>query len=144
MADVAVLPPSCVVTVIVAFPADTAVTSPLAFTVATAVLFELHVTFLLVALAGRTVAVNCCVAPIEIEADVGDTDTLSTGTLHELTVTCAVAVKPPSCVVTVMLAVPAATPVTTPEALTVATEGLFDDHDTFLFVAFEGATFAVN
>ena len=45
MVDVAVLDPSCVVTVIVAVPTDTPVTSPVALTVATAVLLLLQVTF---------------------------------------------------------------------------------------------------
>ena len=45
MVDVAVLEPSCVVTVIVAVPTDTPVTSPVALTVATAVLLLLQVTF---------------------------------------------------------------------------------------------------
>ena len=43
-AQTAVLAPSTVVTVILAEPAATAVTKPLALTVATAVLLELHVT----------------------------------------------------------------------------------------------------
>jgi hypothetical protein len=44
-AHVAVKPPSVVVTVIVALPADTAVTRPLELTVATPSALELHVTF---------------------------------------------------------------------------------------------------
>ncbi len=45
MVDVAVLDPSCVVTVIVAVPTDTPVTSPVGLTMATAVLLLLQVTF---------------------------------------------------------------------------------------------------
>ena len=45
MADVAVLFPSTVLTVIVVVPAETAETNPDAFTVATAVLLEVQVTF---------------------------------------------------------------------------------------------------
>ena len=45
MTEVAVLEPSCVVTVIVAVPTLTPVTSPVALTVATAVLLLLQVTF---------------------------------------------------------------------------------------------------
>ena len=72
IAHVAVKPPSCVVTVIVADPAPTPVTRPVEFTVATAVLDELQVTVLFVALAGRTVEVSCCVPPKFIVAvDVG-------------------------------------------------------------------------
>src|SRR5687767_5578428 len=63
IADVAVLPPSCVVTVIVALPAATPVTRPLLLTVATEELLVDHVTVLFVALEGDTVAVNCCVEP---------------------------------------------------------------------------------
>jgi hypothetical protein len=58
----AVLPPSTVLTVMVAFPAPTAVTTPL-FTVATPVLLLDHVTFLFVAFVGVTVAVRVAVAP---------------------------------------------------------------------------------
>ena len=46
----------------VALPTDTAAIVPFS-TIATAVLFELHLTFLFVASAGETVAVNFAVAP---------------------------------------------------------------------------------
>jgi hypothetical protein len=62
-AQVAVLAPSTVVTVMVAEPAATAVTTPVELTVATLVLLLLQVTFLLVALAGDTVAVRVAVCP---------------------------------------------------------------------------------
>ena len=52
MALVAVLPPSWVVTVMVALPRATPVTSPVLLTVATNVLFELQLTVLLVAFEG--------------------------------------------------------------------------------------------
>ena len=55
---------SCAAAVIVAAPADTAVTTPLLLTVATPLLLELHVTFLLVAFDGDTVAVSGNVSPI--------------------------------------------------------------------------------
>ncbi len=80
MALVAVLAPSAVVTVIVAVPAEIPETKPVAFTVATAELLELHVTFLFVALPGATVAVNCVADPAAIEAEVGLTLTPVTGT----------------------------------------------------------------
>lgn len=54
-----------------------------------------------------------------------------------------VSVNPPSCVVTVITADPADTPVTTPFE-TVATEELLVDHETVLFVAFDGATVSVS
>ena len=58
-AQVSVKPPSAVVAVMVAEPAATAVTRPVVLlTVAAAVLLEDHVTFLLVAVAGTTVAVS--------------------------------------------------------------------------------------
>ena len=116
---VAVLEPSCVVTVMVAVPTDTPVTSPLALTVATAVLLLLQVTFWFVAFAGVMVELSCCVPPIRTEAEVGDT--LTPVTSIGLTVMTEVAVLAPSAVVTVMVAVPTDTPVTRPVALTVAT-----------------------
>jgi hypothetical protein len=72
---VAVLLPSWVVTVIVADPPPTAVTSPVVFTVATDVLLDDHVTFLFVAFAGVTVAVSCIVAFTFTVDDVGVTET---------------------------------------------------------------------
>ena len=65
------------------------------------------------------VAFNCCVPPINIEAVVGLTVTPVTSI--GLTVITEVAVLEPSCVVTVIVAVPTLTPVTSPVALTVAT-----------------------
>ena len=56
--QVAVFPPSTVVTVIVAVPAATPVTTPAADTVAIFVLLDDQVTFLLVAFGGATVAVS--------------------------------------------------------------------------------------
>ena len=60
----AVFPPSTVVTVIVAVPAATPVTSPDEFTVAIAFEEDDQVTDLLSAFAGRTVAVSVSVPPI--------------------------------------------------------------------------------
>lgn len=80
MADVAVLAPSAVFTVMVAVPAATAVTKPVALTVATAVLLLVQVTLVLEALAGAMVAVSCCVNPAAIFAVVGDTLTPVTAT----------------------------------------------------------------
>jgi hypothetical protein len=53
--------PSTVFTVIVAVPSTLAVTAPVSETVVTEVLSLDQVTVLFVALAGKTVAVNCCV-----------------------------------------------------------------------------------
>ncbi len=55
--------PSSALQVIVALPADLAVTSPLLLTVATDVLEELQLTLLSVALLGKTVALSCFVPP---------------------------------------------------------------------------------
>ena len=78
---VAVKPPSWVLTVMVAVPLATPVTSPVELTVATEVLPDVQVTVLLVALAGATVAVNCCMPPGLSDTVVGDTDTPVTGTV---------------------------------------------------------------
>ena len=58
IAEVAVFPPSAVVTVIVAAPLAFPVTKPVELTVATEVLLDDQLTVLLVALDGATVAVN--------------------------------------------------------------------------------------
>jgi hypothetical protein len=116
---VAVLEPSAVVTVIVAVPTDKPVTRPVALTVATAVLLLLQVTFWFVAFAGVIVELSCCVPPINMEAVVGLT--VTPVTRIGLTVMTEVAVKLPSAVVTVIVAVPTDTPVTRPVELTVAT-----------------------
>ena len=90
----------------------------------------------MVAFAGAIVEVNCCVPPIRIEAVVGDT--LTPVTRIGLTVMTEVAVKLPSAVVTVIVAVPTDTPVTRPVELTVATAVLLLLQVTFWFVAFAG------
>src|SRR3989449_1690072 len=111
------------VAVIVAAPAATPVTSPLPFTVATAVLSLAHVTVRPasgVPLASSGVAVSCTVNPACTEGAGGLTITDATGT--KITVTAAVPLCPS--LVAVMVAEPAATPVTRPLPLTVATAGL--------------------
>jgi hypothetical protein len=60
---VAVNPPSTVFTVMIDEPAVTPVTKPAELTVAIAVLLDVHVTLLFVALEGATVAVNVVVEP---------------------------------------------------------------------------------
>ena len=69
------------VTVIVAEPTATPVTTPAALTVATLVLLELQVTFLLEALLGDTVGVSVVVPPTAIDALIGNTVTPVTGTV---------------------------------------------------------------
>ena len=137
-AQLAVNPPSVVVTVIVAVPADFAVTTPDVETVATAVLLDDHVTDLFVALEGEIEAVRDDVSPTAIDRDVLLMETPVTGTAVDVTVTIQLAVNPPSVVVTVIVAVPADFAVTTPDFDTVATVVLLDDHVTDLSVALEG------
>ena len=125
----------------VAVPADTPVTRPVLFTVATRVLFELQVTVLFVAFEGKTVAVSCCVAFTETVAVAGITLTPVIGTVTVMTL---VAIFPPSCVVTVMVALPCARPVTRPVLFTVATDVLSELQVTVLLVASNGKTVAVS
>jgi hypothetical protein len=143
--QVAVLSLSSVFTVMVALPVDTALTTPFADTVATEILLLLHVIALLVASAGWTVAVNVSEAPTSRESVFLFRDTPVTGivVLPLVTVTAQVAVLLPSCVVTVIVALPADTAVTTP-FVTVATEEALLLHVTLLFVAFAGKTVTVN
>src|SRR5437763_566458 len=117
------------VAVIVAVPAALPVTSPLALTVATAVL-------LLPQLTGRPdnglplasfgVAVSCTVWPTGTDAVLGLTVTDATGTV--LTVIAAVPLFPS--LVAVSVAAPTATPVACPAPFTVATAGLLLDQVT--------------
>ena len=142
--QVAFLPPSFVVTVMVAEPAAFAVTTPELETEATVELLEDQVTLLFVAFEGVTVATRDWVSPSFIVRDVMFRLTPVTETVAALTVTEQVAVLPPSFVVTEIVAVPAFFAVTTPLEETVATVVLFEDHVTFLFDAFEGATVATS
>jgi len=137
----AVLPPSAVVTVIVAVPTLTPVTKP-PVTVATAVLLLLHVTFLFAALAGVIAELSSSVLPTKMPVDVLFKITPLTAT--GLTVTVQEAVLPPSTVVTVIDAVPTLTPLTTPLVDTVATAVLLLLHVTFWFVALAGVIAAVR
>jgi len=142
MTLVAIRPPSAVLTVMVAVPDLTPVIRPVSLTVATEESLELQVTFLLEAVAGATVAVNCCVRPIFTFAVAGAKVTPVTGITF--TVTLAVAVSPPSFVAADMTALPPAIPLTNPVTLTVATEVLLEIHTTLLSVAFAGTTVALS
>jgi len=143
MALVAVCNPSTVVTVIVAVPGATAVTTPAVLTVAIAALLVPHVTFRLVAFAGSTVGTRAVVAPTTRLAADGATTTLVTKIAGAAsTCTVLVAVCKPSAVVTIMVAVPGATPVTTPAVDTVATAGLVVFQATARLVALAGCTVA--
>src|SRR6267378_759825 len=117
------------VAVIVAVPAPTPLTSLLPLTVATAVLRLAQVTTRPVSglpLASFGVAVSCTLAPTGTLAVAGLTATDATGTF--VTVTVAVPLWPS--LVAVIVAVPAATPLTRPLPLTVATAVLLLAHVT--------------
>ena len=142
--QVAYFPWSLVITVIVAEPAALAVTTPSDETVATDVFPEYQETDLSVALEGVTVAVKDWVSPTVMDRDVLFRLTPVTGTIGADTVTEHVAFFPPSFVVTVIVADPAAFAVTTPELETVATDVLLEDQVTDLSVALAGDTVAVS
>ena len=76
------MPPSAVVTVMMVVPAPTAVTLPVASTVATAEALLLHVTFWLAASVGVMVAVRGFAAALGQGRSVLFSDTLSTGRLR--------------------------------------------------------------
>ena len=107
---VATFPPSCVVTVIIASPPCFAVITPL-LTVTLLLSLLLHVTFLFIAFSGVIVAVKVCVVPLAIVMLLLFSITPWTASP---TVTLQLAVWFPSWVVTVIIAVPAFTAVTTP------------------------------
>jgi len=127
--------------VIVAVPGATPVTTPAVVTVATAGLLLIHVTVLLLALAGNTVAMSVSLPPTPIE--VVDLFKVMPVGLINTTVTTQVADNPLK-VVPVMVAVPADTPVTTPAVVTVATPGALLTQVTVLFNALAGVMVAVN
>jgi hypothetical protein len=117
------------VAVIIAVPAATAVTRPLADTDATVGALDVHA----IVRPGSVppaesfgVALSCNVWPIPMLPDAGDTCTVATGTMK--TVIGAVALL--LSLVAVIVPVPAATPETSPEVLTVATLVLLLDHVT--------------
>jgi hypothetical protein len=117
------------VAVIVAEPATTPLTSPLAFTVATEVLLLDHVIVRPVSglpLTSFGVAVSWTVCPATTVADAGLTVTEATGTL--VTVIAAVPLLPS--LAAVIVADPAALLVTNPPVFTLATEGLLLDQVT--------------
>ena len=109
MLHVACFPlPSFALHVMVAVPADFAVTSPVDETVATEVSSDVQPTFLLVAELGLTVALSCVVFPTYREAEVLFNVMLVTYTVADSTVTLQVAYFPlPSAARQVMVAVPA-------------------------------------
>jgi hypothetical protein len=139
---VAVFPPSSVFTVIVAVPAELPVTTPTELTIATTVLLLDHLTALLVAFDGATIAVSVSEEPASIVNAV--LPRLTPVTAMGVTVTLHIAAFPPSAVFAVIVAVPTVFPVTTPPKSTVAIDELPLDHVTVLFSAFDGATVALS
>ena len=115
---------------IVAVPTATAVTTPDADTVATALSDDVHVTVAPLIVAPfwyLTVAVSCCVDPSDVKFKlVGDNTTVVA--IGTVTVTVAVALAAPD--VAVIVAVPLAIDVTPPDAETVAPEALDVVHAT--------------
>jgi hypothetical protein len=122
------------VAVIVAEPAATPVTTPLAFTVAAAELFVDQVTVwpvMVLPFWSLTVAVSVVLAPAWIETEGGETVTVvTTGVGGGTAVTVIAAVPDFPELVAVIVADPAATPDTTPLALTVAAAVLLLDQVT--------------
>jgi len=136
-----VLLPSAVVTLIVAVPTFLAVITPPVDTSATVVLLLFHDKFWFVALEGVIAAVRSSVPPTTRLTDVLLSETSVTGTTTLLTVTVQDSVLLPLTVVTVIVAVPALTAVTTPSD-TVATAVSLLLHVIFLFVALSGSIIA--
>lgn len=114
-----------------AVPRATADTRPAEVTVATLWSLELHTRLLLVAEAGRTVGYRVVVAPGCMLSELEERVTPDTGTMA-VTVTVLVAIFEPSAWDEAMMtAEPAATPVTRPCGLTVATAWFELFQDTF-------------
>ena len=137
--QVAVLPPSLVLTVMVAVPGLPARISPLS-TATTGGSLDVQVTLLSVAFAGVTVAVRVAFSPDFRVSSVLSRLMPVTATVLALTVMVTVAVNPPSLVLTVMVAVPGATAVTIPVLDTVATEVSLEEKETSGVVASLGWT----
>nr|WP_260444785.1 hypothetical protein [Burkholderia sp. Bp8986] len=127
-----------------AVPTANPVTTPALVTVATPGLSLAHVTAALVALAGCTLAAKGDGLPAIRLSVAGETAMPVTDTGADETVTVARAVKPPSTVVAIMVAVPTATPDTTPVALTATIAGALLLQVTAGFVAWAGCTEAVS
>jgi len=143
-AQLAFLEPSTVLTVMVAVPAATGVTSPAELTVATEAASLDQVTLLFEALDGASVATSVLVPPPTSRLKVvlfRDTPVTAT---WALTVTWQLELMPPSAVVTVTVVEPTETGLTTPPELTVATEGALLDQPRPWFVALLGETVAVR
>lgn len=144
---VSVFDPSFVVTVIITgvsgSVALTPVTTPLVFTVANSSLDEENVTVLSVAFIGATVAVSDVVEPTSTLTVLGAIVTPVTLMTGFVTVTVHSSFNP-LLVVAVIFTVPDLTPVTLPEASTVAIALLSVENVTVLSSAFSGNTVATR
>ena len=130
------------VAVMIALPSLTGVTMPFA-TVAIVGADDVHVTSLLVASSGSTVATSAAVSPPAVISRVFLSNVMPvTVTPADRTVTTHL-VETPSAVA-IMSAVPSLTGVTVPSSDTVAISDAEDVHTMFLFVASSGRTFASN
>lgn len=141
MVHVAVNPPSVVVTVITAVPTARPTTRPVDEMEAIHGRLEDHDTVLVVALMGSTVGTSVNAAVRGRVNVVRLRDTLVTG---RITRTITDADLFPSCVVTVMIVDPFPTAVISPLLDTVAMDDCKDLHETFLLVAFDGRTVAID
>jgi len=143
IAQVAVLPPSAVVAVIVALPEPTAVTRPVLETVATLWSELDQRTDLFVASEGLIVAVSWELSPAERLMIAWARLTLDTATAAAVLIA-QVANLAPSTVVTVIVAVPPPVHETRPALEMVATLSSELDQTTDLFVALAGYTVTVS
>ena len=139
---VLVTPPAVAVAVMVAVPTDTPVTLPDALTVATDVADELHVTLATIALPSWSLglATSGALPPATIDcvagATVTDVNTCVGGGAVTVSWMVLVTATPPASADDVIVAVPAATPVTRPlVALTLAIEDADELHVTVAAIA---------
>ena len=137
--------PSFALAVMVAVPSLTAVTSPFASTVAMFSSEEVHARLLFVAFSGATLAFNANVSPSVSVCSVALSVMPSTSTTGAFTFMVHLAeTLLPSVALTVMVAVPSLTAVTSPFASTVAMFSSEEVHARLLFDALAGSTLAVR
>ena len=133
--------PFALVALMVTVPGAIPLIWPFTETVAMVSSSEVHATVVSVAFSGITFATRVSVTEVVTGIVIAaGAITISVTATASSTVTAITSVKPPSTVVTVMFAVPGATPVTRPLALTVAISVLSLAKVTFLFAASAGRT----
>ena len=151
------MPPSSVVTIIVVVPFAIPVTFPSLSTIAISESIVDHVIFLFFALSGSIIAVNFFFSPtsnfiefvsnfipVTLISSPGSGSGVGSTCEFSVTITSHLAVFPPSSVVTVIVEVPSANPVTIPLLLTSTILELLEDQIMFLLSAFCGSIIAVN